>query len=158
MQSQSQPAARHEFTGGEGLKIAADVGGPTGARTVILGHGGGQTRHSWSGAADRLMASGFRVINYDLRGHGESGWSQAGKYSCNDRASDLLAIMHSVSGPVALVGASMGGISALYASVVAETVDLRALILVDIVPKPDPAGVQHIRSFMRRYLGGFATI
>jgi pimeloyl-ACP methyl ester carboxylesterase len=104
------------------------------------------------------MSEGFRVINHDLRGHGESAWSEAGKYSCNDRASDLLSIMESVSGPLALVGASMGGISALYAAAVAENVDLRALILVDIVPKPDPAGVQHIRGFMRRYLDGFATI
>jgi pimeloyl-ACP methyl ester carboxylesterase len=158
MQSQSEAAARHEFTGGEGLRIAADVGGPLDAPTVILGHGGGQTRHSWAGAADCLISARFRVINYDLRGHGESAWSEAGKYSCNDRASDLLAIMRSVSGPLALVGASMGGISALYAAAVAENVDLRALILVDIVPKPDPAGVQHIRSFMRRYLDGFATI
>jgi pimeloyl-ACP methyl ester carboxylesterase len=158
MQSQSEAAIRHEFIGGEGLKIAADVGGRLGAPTVILGHGGGQTRHSWSGAADHLMSAGFRVINHDLRGHGESAWSEVGRYSCNDRALDLLAIMHSVSGPLALVGASMGGISALYAAAIAEDVDLRALILVDIVPKPDPAGVQHIRSFMRRHLDGFATI
>jgi alpha-beta hydrolase superfamily lysophospholipase len=39
-------------------------------RQVILLHGGGQTRHSWSGAAQALAQRGYRVINFDARGHG----------------------------------------------------------------------------------------
>jgi pimeloyl-ACP methyl ester carboxylesterase len=156
-----QPAYRiyrREYPGGDGLKIVADVGGPLSAPTVILGHGGGQTRHSWAGAAERLMTEGFRVINHDLRGHGESEWSRSGKYSADDRAADLLSIMDRISGPVALVGASMGGISALYAAAVADREDLRAVVLVDIVPRPDPAGVAHVRDFMQRHVDGFASL
>lgn len=149
---------RTTFAGGDGLRIAADVGGPQGAPLVVLGHGGGQTRHSWAGATRRLIEAGYRVINYDLRGHGESEWSPEHRYEARYRADDLLVIMDTAPGPIALVGASMGGMTAFYAALVARSADLRALVLVDIVPRPNPQGVQHITEFMRRYLDGFDTI
>ena len=56
----------------DGITLVGDVGGPADAAAVILLHGGGQTRHSWSGAMRRLMEDGDQVVNYDSRGHGES--------------------------------------------------------------------------------------
>jgi pimeloyl-ACP methyl ester carboxylesterase len=149
---------RTTFAGGDGLRIAADVGGPPEAPVVVFGHGGGQTRHSWAGGTTRLIEAGYRVINYDLRGHGESEWSPEHRYEARYRAEDLLAIMGTARGPIALVGASMGGLTAFYAAMVARNADLRALVLVDIVPKPSSQGVQHITEFMRRHLDGFDTI
>ena len=67
------------FDGADGVKIAADIGGPVNGPVVILLHGGGQTRQSWGGTAQTLAGSGYRVITLDARGHGESGESGEGR-------------------------------------------------------------------------------
>ena len=69
------------LTGLDGLRLAADVDGPLDGPPVILLHGGGQTRHSWSGTWRALVADGWRAHSVDLRGHGESDWSPDGDYS-----------------------------------------------------------------------------
>jgi pimeloyl-ACP methyl ester carboxylesterase len=60
------------FLGAHGLKLAADVEGDGARGTVMLAHGGGQTRHSWASTAKRLAALGWRTVCLDLRGHGDS--------------------------------------------------------------------------------------
>ena len=149
---------RHSYRMRDGVEIVADVGGPEDAPVVVFMHGGGQTRHSWSGALPALIRAGYRVINYDARGHGNSGWSPDGIYSSSLGAGDLATILQDVKTPVAQVGASMGGITALQA--VGEGLEpvASALVMVDIVPRPNPAGVDHIQTFMRAHGNGFANI
>ena len=55
-----------------GLSLVGDEGGSPDAPTVLLMHGGGQTRHSWGSTMARLVEQGYHVINIDARGHGES--------------------------------------------------------------------------------------
>ncbi|WP_428681074.1 alpha/beta fold hydrolase [Sphingopyxis sp.] len=147
---------RATFVARDGFRLVADRGGSADAPAVILLHGGGQTRHSWSRAVDHLLAAGFQVINYDARGHGESDWSPEGAYQLADRAGDLVAVTASLGVPFVLVGASLGGAT----SIVAIDRGLRpaGLVLVDIVPEPDPRGIDRIVSFMRGHPDGFATI
>jgi pimeloyl-ACP methyl ester carboxylesterase len=142
----------------DNVPLIADVGGDASSATVVLMHGGGQTRHSWSGAMNALIAAGYHVINLDARGHGESGWSPDGQYPLDVRASDLGAVLKGVRGPVGLVGASMGGATALMA--IANNVQPPAavLVMVDIVPRPDPIGTAKITAFMQSYPEGFATL
>ncbi len=140
----------------DGLSIAADIAGPRGAPTVVLGHGGGQTRHSWDKCEQQLAQAGYFAINYDLRGHGDSDWSPDGDYAITTRAQDLIAVAGQGSGPVALVGASLGGITALVAASLGF--DVAALVLVDIVPQMAPAGVAKIRDFMTGSPNGFASL
>lgn len=139
-----------------GVEIAADIAGPDGSPTVVLGHGGGQTRHSWDRCEVQLAHAGFQAINYDLRGHGDSDWSPDGDYGVETRARDLIAVAAQGSRPLALVGASLGGITALMAASLGLEVD--ALVLVDIVPKMSPVGVAKIRGFMMAHPDGFARI
>ncbi|MFM5885481.1 MAG: alpha/beta fold hydrolase [Novosphingobium sp.] len=141
---------------GEGLTIAADVAGRYGAPTVVLGHGGGQTRHSWDKCEDQLAAAGYYAINYDLRGHGDSDWSPDGDYGIHTRAHDLMAVAAQGSRPFALVGASLGGITALVAASLG--LEPAAIVLVDIVPKMSAKGVAKIRGFMMANPDGFTTI
>ncbi|WP_077145577.1 alpha/beta fold hydrolase [Sphingopyxis sp. KK2] len=147
---------RTVFTARDGVRLVADRGGSPDAPAVILLHGGGQTRHSWSRAVDRLLADGFQVINYDARGHGESDWSPEGAYQLADRADDLATVVAQLRTPFILVGASLGGAT----SIVAVDRGLRpaGVVLVDIVPEPDPRGIERIVSFMRGSPDGFATI
>lgn len=140
----------------DGIELVADAAGPPDAPMVILGHGGGQTRHSWDKCEQQLAAAGYRAVNYDLRGHGDSGWSADGDYSIGRRARDLAAIAAQARGPLALVGASLGGITALVAA--SQGLDIAALVLVDIVPKVSPAGTQKIRDFMAASPDGFASL
>lgn len=148
---------QQRFVTPDGLTVVGDVGGPTGAPGVILLHGGGQTRHSWAGAMRRLVEGGYRVVNYDARGHGDSDWSPTGDYSVTALASDLAAVRSTISGPVALVGASMGGMTSFYA-VGSRKRFAEALVIVDIVLRPAPEGEKKIRDFMTGYRDGFASL
>lgn len=137
------------------VRLVADIGGPERAPVVVLMHGGGQTRHSWSGAMTALVRRGYRVINFDARGHGDSSWSRDGAYDLDDRVDDLFAIIGDAA-PFALVGASLGGGTAIHAA--AKGLRPSAVILVDIVPHPEPEGITRIVNFMGRHTDGFASL
>lgn len=139
-----------------GLHLAADELGPAGAPTVILGHGGGQTRHSWDKAGHDLAASGYHVINYDLLGHGNSDWEPTGDYSLQRRADDLRWITRLAGPAYAFVGASLGGATALMAAT--RGMEPAAIVLVDIVPMVEKAGTERIHKFMTGNPDGFASL
>jgi len=140
-----------------GMRIAADEW-PGDGPSVVLAHGGGQTRHSWGGTAAVLSSHRHRVLSVDLRGHGDSAWDPEGDYSMSAYRDDALAVAEWIGGPVAWVGASLGGMTGLHA-VDAAPDRFSALILVDITPRPAAAGVSRILEFMAKdALDGFATL
>jgi pimeloyl-ACP methyl ester carboxylesterase len=141
-----------------GMHVAADLSGDPTAPPVILLHGGGQTRHSWHGASAELVRCGYHVLNLDARGHGDSDWSPQGDYGLEAQAADLQGVTNTLSQPPALVGASMGAATALYAAGNFGSGFARALVLVDFVPDVEAAGAQKILSFMNANLGGFASV
>lgn len=147
---------RFKVTGG--IEVVADVGGDPSAPPVILMHGGGQTRHSWDGVMLELIQRDFHVLNLDARGHGESDWSPEGDYRLATLANDLLIIIDTLKQPPALVGASMGAATGLYAVGNSDREIAKALVLVDLVPKVEQAGAQKIGEFMRAYPSGFVDL
>jgi pimeloyl-ACP methyl ester carboxylesterase len=148
------------FTGADGNRLAATEMG-AGARTVLLLHGGGQTRHAWGRTARRLAGAGWRAVALDQRGHGDSAWVESGAYDFRDFARDVDAVARRLAAehgpkPVA-IGASLGGMAALLAEGAAPVLD--GLVLVDIVPRMDPRGVAHVQGFMRAQANeGFGSI
>lgn len=141
----------------KGIHLSGEVRGPADAPLVMLLHGGGQTRHAWSSAANALVEAGYSVGTYDARGHGDSDWAADKDYSMLAHARDLVAVLRAIGRPAALVGASMGGISSLIAAF--DAADLvRALVLVDIVPRYAPEGVARVRAFMQGHPDGFETL
>jgi pimeloyl-ACP methyl ester carboxylesterase len=140
----------------DGLLLVADVAGPETAPGVVLLHGGGQTRHSWSGAMRALVERGYRVVSFDARGHGDSAWSADAAYGLDHRVQDLRAIVADLPDRFGLVGASMGGATAIHA--IAGGLAPVALVLVDIVPEPEASGVDRIVAFMRANPDGFADL
>lgn len=142
---------------GAGVTIAADEWGERDGHTVLLIHGGGQTRHSWKSAGARLSDAGLHVASIDLRGHGDSDWSPTGTYDLRDLRDDVVAVLDQLGSPATLVGASLGGLASLL--VAAGRPDMvTSLVLVDIVTRLQPEGTSRIREFMTGYPDGFATL
>ncbi|HWX79831.1 MAG TPA: alpha/beta hydrolase [Steroidobacteraceae bacterium] len=146
------------FIGAKGVQLAADVGGDPQAPTIVLLHGGGQTRHSWGGAVRQLVLRGYHVINLDARGHGDSQWAEDGDYTLEVLAKDLECVIATLRSRPALVGASMGGATALLVAGAHADPLAAALVLVDVVPRIDTAGAAKIRSFMSSGAAGFGTL
>ena len=142
------------------VRLAADIGGPPEGPTVVLLHGGGQTRHSWDGTWKVLVDAGWRALSVDLRGHGESDWAPDGDYSLDGFAGDVTKLCAGLDQPPVLVGASLGGLASLAAIADAPVQsDLaRALVLVDVSHRLEDAGRERIGEFMVAHLDGFATL
>jgi non-heme chloroperoxidase len=148
----------HFWEGVGGVRIAGDSwGDPTGP-LVLLQHGGGQTRHAWKGAGEKLGAEGYHAIAFDARGHGDSDWAPDGLYGQDVMVEDLQRVVAALGSrrPV-LVGASMGGGTSLVA-VGEDHVDATALVIVDIGPRIEPEGVDKIQAFMSQKPDGFDSL
>jgi non-heme chloroperoxidase len=146
------------WKGHDGVTLAGQVWGQGDRPTVLLLHGGGQTRHAWKGVGDSLAMHGWRVVALDARGHGDSGWAPNGDYSLDALVGDLVSVVKSLGpSPVALVGASMGGLTSLVA-VGEGRIAASALLLVDVAPSVDPHGRQRILDFMAHKPEGFDTL
>jgi pimeloyl-ACP methyl ester carboxylesterase len=146
------------FAGAAGRLVADrwEAAGPSRGAVLLL-HGGGQTRHSWSRTAAALAGAGWTAYALDARGHGESDWAPDGAYGISAMVDDLAAVVAELGERPVLVGASMGGITSLVGE--GERGGLaRALVLVDIVPRIEAAGVARIREFMASGRDGFATL
>jgi pimeloyl-ACP methyl ester carboxylesterase len=138
-----------------GAELVAESWGKPRDPAVILLHGGGQTRHAWRRAGERLSQLGFHALIPDLRGHGESAWSVDGRYSPELYADDVRAWCKLAEKRPVLVGASLGGLSSLLACGEAPHAQPRALVLVDIAHRGEPLGMSRILNFMRAYPDGF---
>lgn len=146
------------LAGADGLQLTADEAGDPAAPTVILLHGGGQTRHAW-GTTLQTLSSRWHVLSVDLRGHGDSAWAPDGDYTIEAFASDVRAVTSTLPSPPVLVGASLGGLSSLIAIADHPDEDIaRALVLVDVAPRLEPAGIARIGEFMTAHLDGFASL
>lgn len=144
---------------GDGVALVADRWAPPTRPegVVLLLHGGGQTRHSWRTTGQTLAAQGWETYAIDARGHGESQWAHDGDYSSAAHARDLAAIAARLETRPVLVGASMGGMAALAAQA-ADPELARGLVLVDVAPKAELDGLDHIQRFMTRGLDGFDSL
>lgn len=147
----------------DGVVLTVDDWTPDGSAperpTLLMLHGGGQTRHSWHGAAQRCVDRGHRVVTADLRGHGDSTWHPAGNYEISDHAGDAAAVIDWLGEQPVLIGASLGGITGMVLEGALRPGSLQALVLVDIVPRMSSSGVDRIRAFMREHVEqGFGSL
>lgn len=151
------------FVGAEQNQICATCFEPENAATltVLLLHGGGQTRHAWDSTGERFARAGIRAISLDARGHGKSEWVQTGHYRFSHMADDLEVIAEKVAaqhGSVVSVGASMGGLTTMLLN--ERKPDLfTANVFVDITPRMRESGVSRIMGFMaEKSADGFANV
>ena len=115
---------------------------------------------SLSGAC--LGRLGWISYAVDLRGHGDSEWSEHGEYGLSAHLGDLLGLVAEIRRrdpglPLALVGASLGGAVSLLAT--GENPDFaQALVLVDVVVKVEETGSARVRDFMMSAPEGFESL
>ncbi len=146
------------FTSRDGLKLAGDFVGDEKNPPVVLLHGGGQTRHAWKKTQTALAEAGYLSLSMDLRGHGESDWSDVGNYMAVNFVDDLKIVLASFTAPPVVVGASLGGIVTLICQGESDEELTRAVVLVDIAPKTESQGRKRILAFMKGHDDGFATL
>jgi pimeloyl-ACP methyl ester carboxylesterase len=142
-----------------GVRIVYDRLGDPAARAVVFLHGGGQTRRSWGRAAAAVAERGWQAITVDLRGHGESDWSNDGDYRVVSFAGDVREVLRHLPPRPVLVGASLGGFTAMLLAGELWPGVASAVVLVDIVPNMDPSGAMRIHTFMaERLVSGFGSL
>ena len=91
-----------------GATIAYWVSGPRRAPVVVLLHGATLDHHAWQPQVDKL-ATRYRVVVPDLRGHGESTLEDAFRF--DDAVDDVVALLDEVDTgtPMVVGGLSLGG-------------------------------------------------
>lgn len=151
-----------EFRGDDDLTLVADewnrgVADPE-HPTILMLHGGGQNRLSWKNTGQVLADSGFHVVALDARGHGDSDRAPNGEYSLNRMVRDAAAVVSQIGRPVALIGASMGGMTGILLAQQLGPQVVSKLVLVDVVPRFEQAGTSRIANFMSRHVHGFDTL
>jgi len=103
----------------DGVRLAVrDQGAIDAEATIVLLHGLCLDQGSWAGQIRHLTrrwGTRIRIISYDHRGHGTSDSAPTSSYVVEQLAADLADILSAldVTGPLTLVGHSMGGMVAL---------------------------------------------
>lgn len=99
------------------VRLAARLDGPDGAPVVVLGNPIGTTSGIWDAQA-AVLRSRFRLLRWELRGHGEAGArspAPAGPYSMAELGSDVLGLLgeHGITS-AAYCGISLGGMIGIW--------------------------------------------
>ena len=119
MTTGSTAGAERTVTVRDGVRLAVrDQGAIDAEATIVLLHGLCLDQGSWAGQIRRLTrrwGARIRIISYDHRGHGRSDSAPTSSYVVEQLAADLADILSAldVTGPLTLVGHSMGGMVAL---------------------------------------------
>ncbi len=141
----------------DGLDLSIECYGEARDTALLYTHGFGQSRLAWHTAAMHLAEAGWYGIALDGRGHGDSGWSADSRYSIDHFLQDLRDITASLPQKPILIGASMGGLLGLMSE--GELAgQFRAMVLVDVTPRWESAGVDRILSFMSAHPEGFESL
>lgn len=128
-----------QYVDANGLTLHYTEWNPTSSETLVMLHGLNVQGHTWDPIAEQLAAT-YRVLAFDLRGHGLSQWARDGYYIANfvsdlEEASKALGLA-----PYHLVTHSLGcRIGIAFAARNPKTI--KSLVLSDTGPEvPREAG------------------
>ncbi|MBO9535563.1 alpha/beta fold hydrolase [Herbaspirillum sp.] len=128
---------RSFVTAGDGTRIAYRIDGAADKPVLVLSNSIATTFHMWDGQIDALSKH-FRVVRYDLRGHGGSG-IPAGAYSLDRLGRDVIELLDALHIEKAhFLGLSLGGFIGQWLGIHApERID--RLVLANTSPYLGPA-------------------
>ena len=114
-----------------GVRIAFAESGSSEGPVMVMLHALGERGSDWDDIAERL-GRGYRVFQFDLRGHGDSDWP--GTYSIQEMVGDVEAVLDGRGlTAVTLLGHSLGGNMA-YALTARRPDLVRRLVIEDVAP------------------------
>jgi pimeloyl-ACP methyl ester carboxylesterase len=146
------PAADYWFDSHDGLRLYSRVyAGPiAGAAVVLCLHGLMRNGRDFEELAAHL-AGRYRVIVPDVRGRGLSARDpDRNNYRLPVYLRDLLTLLNGLGAArVSVIGTSMGGLMAMLLAATHPGVVAR-IVLNDIGPEADPAGLERIRGYAGR--------
>lgn len=134
-----------EFRGADGLRLSCFDYGGEGETPVLLMHGAAAHSRWWDFTAPALTGR-YHVLALDRRGHGDSQWSDSGRYEIEDYTADLHEVLCTWGlGKPFLVAHSGGGLpSIMYAARYPENV--RGLALIETRPVYDDDMIARMRN------------
>jgi non-heme chloroperoxidase len=89
------PVATYEIRGGGGLRLHAREWGSPDGPEILLIHGWSQCDLCWTKQVSGELASSFRIVTFDLRGHGLSEQPREPRHYTDERlwADDVAAVI-----------------------------------------------------------------
>ena len=137
------------FDFSRGVRLRALDWGGNGAPVLLL-HGGALTAQTWDYVCVGLRSE-FRLIALDMRGHGESSWSD--DYTIGQWAAEAAQTVIALGAPpLHVAGMSLGGVVA--AELALTTTGLvRSLTMVDVAPGVDFGAPARMRGFINGRTG-----
>jgi pimeloyl-ACP methyl ester carboxylesterase len=107
--------------GGEFMELSDGVThyelkGDEGRKTIVLVHGNAAPYFSWDNNFDYLVDAGFRVLRYDVFGHGFSDRPEMDKYNRDLYDRQLVELLDKlgIDEPIYIAGTSQGGSISIY--------------------------------------------
>ena len=128
---------RISLTPEDGGRICADLYG-SGARAVVLAHGGRFNKESWKAQANALVSAGYQVLAFDFRGFGCSTGPRQEDFDHAPFENDVLAAVRYLKAhgarSVSVVGGSFGGGAAGDASVRSAPGEIDRIVFLGAAP------------------------
>jgi len=125
------------FPAPDGGHVCAELYG-SGARGVVLAHGGRFRKESWRDQARVLSSRGFQVLAIDFRGFGCTNGPGQADFDNAPFDQDVLAAVRYLkqhgAKKVAVVGGSFGGSAAGDASIRSETPEIDRIVYLGAAP------------------------
>jgi pimeloyl-ACP methyl ester carboxylesterase len=109
------PPGSRTVTTDDGVPLHVEVdGNPSAPLTVVLSHGFTARLAEWE-IQRAALRSRARLVLWDQRGHGRSGWTRLTHATIDRTGRDLEQVLDAVvpTGPMVLAGHSMGGMSVM---------------------------------------------
>jgi pimeloyl-ACP methyl ester carboxylesterase len=104
----ARPPARRRDVQADGVRLAVYEWGELDAPPLLLAHGGFDFARTYDVFAPLLAAAGWRVVSWDQRGHGDSGYADL--YSWRADLRDARAVLDSIGqAAIPVLGHSKGG-------------------------------------------------
>ncbi len=140
------------------LRLHRALAGPPDGPTVVLANSLGATLAMWEPQVASLVLAGFRVVRYDMRGHGGTP-AVDGPYSIADLALDAVGLLDELGiGRAHVVGLSIGGMVGQWLAAHApERVDRLVLVATSARLGPPEQWASRADTVLAAGMGAIAT-